>query len=282
MEKAENKTAVTLRKLFFISITAFLLFYMRWFWLIPSNTFLLFGILWLIFHITIAIIFRIRNDQTVLDISLFLFAPIFVANLAIISFNYPKVVDSGIYNGALYYLVSNPNYDTAYSPDDYDLTKWYGFLQFESHHVYFRTDRLRLFYDSNMKLVNVVSYSDEDGSEWLLYANSAPPRYYQHTAASKNHRFYISVGDTSAATDMFGNRRVYYHYTIYECELDNTGCAPIPFKFTSEEEWTTLEFNEATQEIEFYIWPDNEDLTLVYSYGDHPRCHVEGCEILQP
>ena len=67
---------------------------------------------------------------------------------------------------------------------------------------------------------------------------------------------------------------------IYQCELDNTGCAPLPFQYTGEDEIAYLEFNEATQEYEFYVWPDIGDEILVYSFGDHPRCYAEGCEIL--
>jgi hypothetical protein len=42
-----------------------------------------------------------------------------------------------------------------------------------------------------------------------------------------------------------------------------------------------LEANEASNEINIYIDEDANRDTLIYTYGEYPRCYVEGCEILE-
>jgi len=43
-----------------------------------------------------------------------------------------------------------------------------------------------------------------------------------------------------------------------------------------------IEGNEETDEISAYNdWDDNPNRTLIFTYGEHPRCYVEGCEILE-
>jgi hypothetical protein len=42
-----------------------------------------------------------------------------------------------------------------------------------------------------------------------------------------------------------------------------------------------LEGNEETNEIEVYNDNKENGGTLIFAYGEHPRCYVEGCEILE-
>jgi len=278
MEKDENNYAKGFRKFFNIVTIIFTLFYMRWFGLTPSIPFLLLGIVWLLLHIVTALALKVSNDKNVVGISLFYFATIFMANaLGILFFN-PRIVDAGIYNGAIHFLVASPNYDAAYSIDDIFITKWHDFLQFESQKIN-PYSNIRFFYDPTLKMVNVVKYDEIDDEEWLVYTDSNPPKYYDHSADFMDYRFYNSLDCISWTK---GRCDPIYSHVIYQCNIDNTGCTTLPFQYIGKETYASFEVNGASQELEFYVWPDDGDIILVYSYGDHPRCHVEGCEVLQP
>jgi hypothetical protein len=140
---------------------------------------------------------------------------------------------------------------------------------------------VRLFYDSKSNLVSVVVYSDDE--EWLIYTDNKPPRYYEHSVIDfENHRYYLSRKRMGLRNNVYGQPYPYYRYTIYQCELNNTNCVVFPFQYEGFEYDSWISLNEASQEIEFYTPSVDPEDTLVYSFGDHPRCHVEGCEILQP
>ena len=70
-----------------------------------------------------------------------------------------------------------------------------------------------------------------------------------------------------------------YTYTLYKCKLDYTACNPLPIYYTTDFEYFTyLEANEISNEINLF---DSYDDTLIFTWGEHPRCYVEGCEILE-
>ena len=54
--------------------------------------------------------------------------------------------------------------------------------------------------------------------------------------------------------------------------------------YIGEGDYAYMQFNETTNEIDLYVgyWDDEHTPPelLIYSYGDHPHCYVEGCEIL--
>lgn len=282
MEKIKTGIKWTFKNFFLISTVIFAVLYIRWFLLLPSKPFLMGVTAWILTNLVLILANRFANNKTFLKIlfvtiSSFLFAIASVVATAIIIFSHPKVLDSGIYNGTFYYLVATHNDSTTYSPDHHQLTKWHGFFRFESHYVYFVYDRVRFFYDKKTRIVNIVTYDEEKAKEWLVFGDADPPRYYTlRGTRSEKYRFYPTVD--CIAWEPY--TCMAYKHMIYQCELDNTGCTPLPFQYIGKDEYAYIEFNEETQEFEFFVGPDDE--ILVYSFGKNPRCHVEGCEILQP
>jgi hypothetical protein len=132
-------------------------------------------------------------------------------------------------------------------------------------------------YHKAMQVLNVVGVSDSE--KVLIFSESKDgSRYYDLGDQYRDHLYYpsgicASIADKKHPCEIF-------EYTIYQCELDNTACLPIAFSYIGEGGEAYIRFNESTNEIDFYIWPDDGDKFLVYSYGDHPRCYVDGCEIL--
>lgn len=270
------------KNFFLISTVILAILYARWFLLLPSKPFLTVGTAWILINLVLILAIRYANNKTFLKIffvtiSSLLFAIASAAATIIIVFSHPKVIDTGIYNGVIYLLVASHNDATAYSPDHHHLTKWSGLFHFEFRYVEIRYSRVRLSFDDNLGIVNIV-YDEKDGDEWLIFGDADPPRYYTlRGTSSENYRFYPSV----VCFAWRPNTCTAYKHMIYQCELDNTGCVSLPFQYTGEDEYAYIQFNEATREFEFYISPySSADDFLIYSFGDHPRCHVEGCEIL--
>jgi energy-coupling factor transporter transmembrane protein EcfT len=182
-----------------------------------------------------------------------------------------KVIDFAKYNGTNYFIVEHMTWDSWESP--YQLEKRCGYHMCGNYNLE-NYSNLKLFYDSKTKLVSVVQRYEEN--EGLVFTDSNPPRYYDRGFVDfMDHRFYIS----SKCINLIGYTCT-YEYLMYQCGLDNTGCTLLPFKYIGGETFAFLEVNEASQELGFYVVPDHGDEILVYSIGDHPYCHVEGCEIL--
>ena len=47
--------------------------------------------------------------------------------------------------------------------------------------------------------------------------------------------------------------------------------------------WVNLRANESRKEVEFYFeeFFSADDGTLIYTYGQSPRCLVDGCSIIR-
>ncbi len=79
-----------------------------------------------------------------------------------------------------------------------------------------------------------------------------------------------------------------YTFILYECNLDYIGCHALPLKYTLKYNtsaasylYFSWEANESEHEISLYSgYYGESDRLLIFTYGDHPRCYVLGCEIL--
>ena len=72
-------------------------------------------------------------------------------------------------------------------------------------------------------------------------------------------------------------------YRLFECDLGHASCDPIPIMYTKDNvDFLVLEADETTKEINLYDeLSDSDERILIFSYSEHPRCYVEGCEILE-
>lgn len=70
---------------------------------------------------------------------------------------------------------------------------------------------------------------------------------------------------------------------LYECR-GLLNCQRIPIEYSSGDYYqsTLIKIDSRTDEVHFYIFDllDNE-FRLIFTYGEHPSCYVEGCEILE-
>jgi hypothetical protein len=264
-----------------ISVVIFVLIYIWWFRLTPwnpqkdccSDRHYKFGLTLLVFYVgSVTLWWFIKNR-----IHLGMFFRIttvffFMLNSLYIIVFMPRIIDAAKYNGTKYYLVSYSNWPEHNPWDYYQLTKWSGFFNYEirdQHNDW--VWKGKLLYDKKTNLVNIIAVFD-DGN-YLLYTDDKPPRYYEHSSVKfENHLYYISLQCVSEDK----NSCITFAHTMYKCELDNTSCTMLQFRYLGQEDYAFADMNEETQYIDYYV-----DDFLAYSYGEYPHCHVEGCEILK-
>ena len=119
--------------------------------------------------------------------------------------------------------------------------------------------------------INVIRVTF-DGTEFLKYTYGAQPRYYDYPAQLNDHLYYLAYPEDFT----------YYKPTIitlYECKLDNTSCKKLPIQYTGLGRLRETKTDETTGEISVFI--GNKYKTLIFTWGENPRCYVEGCEILE-
>jgi hypothetical protein len=211
---------------------------------------------------------------------IFLSVPVFCLGSYIL-ISYPMLVDKKQFNDFTYYLNYEPQ---LFDPPVVNLyrCKSHSFscqqTSFSSYAYPTGVIKYALGIDAANNEVTVLALYDS-GNLFMEYAYGNPPRYYDYPERIGDELYYLAYYRLSEA-------EIPYQYTwmLYRCNLDNTDCVRLPFQYTGDEDFiTALEFNEATQEINlfFHYYPYDENPTLIYTYGEHPRCYVEGCEILE-
>ena len=126
-----------------------------------------------------------------------------------------------------------------------------------------------------------VMYTFGDGTSKLIYTYGTPNRDYDGEPVQLgNHLYYLAYYRNSES-----NNRT---YMLFQCNLDNKGCVRLPFEYQGFGRYTEVKVDESTNELRlvFYSDVDNVSLkhideTLIFTYGEHPTCHVEGCKILE-
>jgi hypothetical protein len=122
--------------------------------------------------------------------------------------------------------------------------------------------------------VNVI-YTGHDGFERLEFTYGAQSRYYDYPAQLNSHLYYLAY-----------NRNIEPKLTtfwLFKCNLDNTSCVQLPIMYegTGYLRYTKLNIDEKTSEISVYIDDEIGQDTLIFTWGENPRCYVQGCEILE-
>lgn len=298
MDEIKNFSRWIAKRFFPISIAVFALIYILWLQLTPlvppytsiPNNNLKSGFIFALFYIGSTGFFMLTKEDSCLQVAFLTSSVLFFSlNVWNAVSGFPSIKDTTRFNGVTYYLTYNHQsmIDTQYGGNY--LAKWEG--PFASELYGLRTDwaQLEFMIDENSEVVNIVVRIFDD-TERLVYTDSEPPREYTLGSAQLgDHFYYVSpqcnIGEHRSACATLT-------YTLYRCKLDNTSCVLLPFQYTGEEDYGYLKINEANNEIDFLvesrfisshdksglpIYPD----ILVYSYGEHPRCYVEGCEILK-
>ena len=130
-----------------------------------------------------------------------------------------------------------------------------------------------LIVDENAHELHVVVDAD------LLYTVGYPPRKYIPMLRSTQrggYRYNLSQYEDSSTDSVI--------YNLYECNRQ-FACTRIPFVYSISSERAAeirrlfVEIDEKTDEVRIFRQFESESAELIFSYGEQPRCHVEGCSI---
>jgi hypothetical protein len=276
-------------KLDYIAVAILFIVYVRWFQLIPtafeddeftSPSYIAGIILFGICVIFLASAQLAKNHPILRTLLLVPAILIFCLNLIFTWIFFPTLSINTRCNGTTYYISEfSPLSDAQWSYSQ--LTKWKGFFSYESY--FFGVDGASKIVcdkeNGQTNIVRVPGVLDEiDGKN--------PRKFANYAWAQLGDRQYFLATDwlvsdgcntaTSHCCDLVT-------YTLYECSLEYTSCNPLFIQYADDScDEPILEANEKDNEINLYNdFDDNPDRILIFTYGENPRCYVEGCQILE-
>lgn len=112
----------------------------------------------------------------------------------------------------------------------------------------------------------------------FLYTDGKNPRYYAYGRGGilKNNIYSLSEECIRMTSEVTCGT---YTYIPYKCNINGTSCNPIPMRYTTNYDYYYYWIeNELQNEISLYISTDTDEI-LIFTYGVHSRCYVDGCEI---
>ncbi len=222
------------------------------------------------------IILRLFRNNRIIFVLVFIFYLTTLGASSIYTLMYfPTILEQTELGKFTYYVVGTA--DSGWHGRDifYKCKKW----SFDCHGLYNSggLTRTKIIVD---KQQNEVSLFEVGFQRFLITDGESPRTYTGLSAQLQKHTYQVSD-----KCNNFNNSGCdSYTYTLYQCNLDYTLCKPLAIQYTREYDGTlVLEPNEANKEISLYDdYDDNPDRTLIFTYSEHPRCYVEGCEILKP
>ncbi|MGB8980872.1 MAG: hypothetical protein WCC12_03270 [Anaerolineales bacterium] len=272
------------RYFFVIAAVVFILIYLRWFQLTPFvvpnyggiNGEYIAGLILLVILVFFATISRLVINRKFWHIFLSVTTAIpFALNLVFVYMYMPRVEDSARYNGITYYVTRN--YLAFEDRSNSQLTKWTGFLNYERIYLGRPQFRKKIIYDETTNKVIIIVPDD-----LLVYIDGEPPERYDIYIEIDDHLYYPAYRWIPDPAYPYLSKG--YRWWVYQCKLDNSSCKPLPFEYEGDYAFeTSIEKNDATNEISVYfdIGEHPGVRTLIFTWGEHPRCHAKGCEILE-
>ena len=273
-------------------------FYIRWFRLTPwvffddPTTGFAFGMILLIIYGFLVKAVISSKDIFTKTIP-FIFSILLLGiNCLYLEIHIPRLVTTAKCNGIRYYISHYaPIGDEQLSFNN--LSRWKG-LSYESRWHGYSFGRENIICDEEKQETNFV----EPYNQQLKFTDGENPRIYNEYSSAKlrGHRYYISrefsIPEGCDPTISKCEHKV--TYTLYNCQLNYTSCNPLPIHYTTDisPDSLLLRADRATNEISLirqrpryvYDCQDNKYLdgrkTLIFTYGENPRCYVDGCSIL--
>ena len=202
---------------------------------------------------------------------------LFIATLPILAISiaypiscFPKVLDQKEFGNSKYYIVWGIDRDFRSYLSFYKCGKW-SFRCNDLYSGYSQQNFDKIIIDKEKNEVSAARAFDLG----LAYTDGANPRSYDAFSVQLGDHAYQPSIDYKKGDCGTTDCDVYI-YTIYECSLDYTSCHMLPMRYTATSDvWIYLDVNEITKEINAY---DRND-TVIYTYGAHPVCHIDGCVI---
>jgi hypothetical protein len=285
MNKVAKAVRLASSNFFNLTIAVFIILYIWWFRLNPivfgpgaqAADPLIFGLILLLIYGFIIAMLRLSQNHLFIKAPLFVIAIFFLAvNTILLYFYIPRLDTSAQFGKDTYYITSNLPFLECCGY--FQFTKWDGIFHYESNFYRYNMPEVKFIYDQKTDEVSLVDVSD--GFERLYETFGKSHRSYEGYARLENHLYYSSArcnrneaGDCETWT-----------YILYQCELDNTSCNVLPIEYTTGRDGSVnLQANEMTEEIDFYFetFFSADDGALIYTYGQSPRCFVDGCFIIE-
>ncbi len=285
MNKVVDAGQWIIRNFLPISLIIFIVIYLRWFRLTPlefghyndPNAGYIAGLILLGLYSVLTILFRISKDHVIIRVLLFI-PTIFLLflNIAFLFWFSPRMITTAKCNGFTYYIsTGSPLSDPQWSY--FQFTKWRGVF-YDSHFFGYSGYKYEIICDEEKKEANVVFGDILDSTD------GKHPRSYIHMSVKLNNQLYV-LSETWDIPEYCGKDEYrdcdIYRYTLYECKSGYTSCDALPIQYTIyDSEFFYLEVDEITGEINLFDNDeDDPDRILIFTWGEHPRCYVEGCKI---
>lgn len=234
-----------------------------------------FGLIILSIYIllTIGVIALYKFQTLRLWVSLSLLFPLAV-NIAYLTTFYPGKLEVAEIRTDKYYAFESYDWDIHSLFSFYKCKKW----SFECHRLYgsYGITAPKLVVDKAKNEVNLIN----SFQLLALVADGENPEYFTGFPERMGDKLYTLSYDSIEAIGCDGYSCRKFIYTLYTCNMDFTDCHPLPLQYTETQDidpyWVADENN---REISLYDEEDNGD--IIFTYGEHPRCYVDGCKILQ-
>lgn len=299
-----NKIVGNLKKwtidiIFLIPFAIMVMFYVKWFRLTPwvffdDPTFgFVFGFILLVVHGILVKAWFSSKDTFGRGILFFISILVFGINYLYLDVHIPRLATTTKCNGIRY----NISYYAPFGDEQlqYDhLSQWKGLYYKSSGFRYVGSANYKIICDEEKKEANFV----DKYTKVLYYTDGENPRQYVEYAGAKlrGHRYFVSrkVSFPGDCVTEISNCAI-ETYALYECKLDYTSCNPLPIRYTTDIGADTLDLkaDKTTNEISLFRHRSRFRYecqyqkclggvykALIFTYGESPRCYVEGCSIL--
>ena len=197
------------------------------------------------------------------------------SNTAYLFNGLPELYSQAQLGKNLYYLTSEGGGQGKWFLELYEC----GNPSFHCELVFRDWDRLggHLIVDASSKEINII-----DDANLLIYTYGEHPRYYKSWSEIQlEDGFYYLSYHCKSSDNPYG-WNIYdcsNTFTLYQCNLNYTGCDPLPIEYTTNtDDFLDLEADETTNEINLYK-DDGNSKTLIFTYGANPECYIAGCTI---
>jgi len=234
------------------------------------------GVIIAIALLVIHTVLTLQNKMAKMPLLLFIvMLPFFVLYFGyfVVFYLSTKIVEKAQFGNYTYFVLDEKDSDFHGYETFYKCYKW-G-LTCDGLHSTYSSTGWKIIIDDQKKEVSLF----EEGTSSLVYTDSQNPRTYTGNVGILHDHLY----NLSEKCNNLNNDKGYYDcesytYIPYKCNLNSVLCDSIPIRYTKNDSayyyWVG---NDSQNEISLY---DEADV-LIFTYGTHPRCYVDGCEILE-
>jgi hypothetical protein len=244
------------------------------------DSFFIFGLLILIRLLVVE-----KEDWSVILVNVLLI-PIFLFPVCAFDMYYPIITDTATLDGYIYILA-----DTVIR--DYDNRPMQGIYRCEESTLNCELlaenqgGELNVVVDRKSHVINLVRTGWDSDSYDLVFSfgKNSTISWRDESKISRNHIYQMSQEcNNPHLVDKYSSACDSYTHTLYECDLDFTGCHSLSMKYTSfnRDEYFIWDVDENSHQINLFsdlLNSATAEEKLILTYGKNPQCYVDGCEI---